>query len=212
MTVLSLFAVALLGLALAGRMRRRGQPRAAYVTAGLLCVVNPLTWEALRLGQPEELLGGALCVGAVLAARRGRTIGATVLLGLALVLATNWWAVLDPVIVLAAIPLTALWRCSPRRTPDDVLGLLALLFLTRGLLDPVNEAYDFVPFLLALIAWEGLTRRGLPFASLLSSAAILNPLLTVPVGVWLAVRLYVPSRKLPRLRSWPYAAPRVPAS
>ncbi len=196
-------------------MRRRGQPRAAYVTAGLLCVVNPLTWEALRLGQPEELLGGALCVGAVLAARRGRTIGATVLLGLALVLATNWWAVLDPVIVLAAIPLTALWWCSPRRTPDDVLGLLALLFLMRGLLDPVNEAYDFVPFLLALIAWEGLTRRGLPFASLLSSAAILEPAVDSPgrsVARGAALRAVPQASALARLALRRAARPRLVAA
>ena len=203
-----MLAAALLGFTLAGRMRRRGQPRAAYVTAGLLCLVNPFTWEALRAGHPEELLGGALCVGAVLAARRGRTTGATVLLLGAVVVAATQWAVLDAVTILVAIPLSALWWFSPRRTPDDVLALLALLFVVRGLVGPVDDAYDFVPFLLALVAWEGLTRRGLPLASLLASAAIVNPLLTVPIGMWLAVRLYVPSRTLPRLRAWPYAAPR----
>ena len=201
--ILSMFAVGVLGLVLAARMRRRGQPPAAYVIAALVCLVNPFTWEALQAGHPEELLGGALCVGAVLAARRGGTIGASVLLAAAAVLAATEWAVLAPVTVLAAIPLTALWWRSPRRTPDDVLALLALVFLV---------AHAFVPFLLALVAWEGLTRRGLPVASLLSSAAIFNPLLTVPVAVWLAVRLYVPSRKLPRLRAWPSAAPRVPVS
>ena len=103
-----MFAAALLGFTLAGRMRRRGQPRAAYVTAGLLCLVNPFTWEALRAGHPEELLGGALCVGAVLAARRGRTTGATVLLVAALALGATEWSVLSPVTVLAAIPLAAL--------------------------------------------------------------------------------------------------------
>ena len=119
---------------------------------------------------------------------------------------------LEPVTVLVAIPLTALWWFSPRRTPDDVLALLALLFLVRALLDPVSDPYNFVPFLLALVAWEGLTRRGLPLASLLSPVAIVNPLLAIPIGMWLAVRLYVPSRTLPRLRAWPYAAPRIPVS
>ena len=319
-TIPCLLAVGLLGVALAGRMRRRGQPPLACVTAALLCLVNPLTWEAIRLGHPEELLGGALCVGAVLAALRGRTLGAAALLGLAV--ATKQWALiavlpvlvaapahrvrlgamaavvavaltiplmlgnpdsftgtaklaahvgervhpfnavwpvapsedrvisvgdersvvtvrvlplsisrlLHPGIVLLAIPLTALWWFSPRRTPDDVLALLALLFLMRCLLDPVNNAYYHVPFLLSLIAWEGLTRRGSPLVSALSSAAIyytiykanwtddvatrnaLYLLSTVPVGVWLAARLYLPSRKFLRLRTWPYAAPRVPAS
>lgn len=201
--ILSMFAVAVLALVLAGRMRGRGQPRAAYVTAAFLCVVNPFTWEALHTGHPEELLGGALCVGAVLAARRGRKAGALVLLAAALALAATGWEVFAPVTVLVAIPLAALWWISPRRTPDDVLALVALLFLV---------ASAFVPFLLALVAWEGLTRRGIPLASLLSTGAILNPLLVVPIGLWLAVRLYVPSRTLPRLRAWPYAAPRIPVS
>lgn len=205
--ILSIFAVGVLALVLAVRMRRRGQSRAAYVTAALLCLVNPFTWEALRAGHPEELLGGALCVGALLALRRGRMLGASALLAAALALGATEWSVLSPVTVLAAIPLAALWWISPQRTPDDIFALLALLLLVGA-----DETYAFVPFVLALVAWEGLTRRGLPFASLLSSAAIVNPLLMVPVGMWLAVRLYVPSRTLPRLRAWPYATPRVPVS
>lgn len=205
--ILSILAVGVLALVLAVRMRRRGQSRAAYMTAALLCLVNPFTWEALRAGHPEELLGGALCVGALLALRRGRTLGASALLAAALALGATEWGVLSPVTVLAAIPLAALWWISPQRTPDDIFALLALLLLVGA-----DETYALVPFVLALVAWEGLTRRGLPFASLLSSAAIVNPLLMVPVGMWLAVRLYVPSRTLPRLRAWPYAAPRVPVS
>ena len=309
-TIPCLIAVGLLGVALAGRMRRRGQPAAACVAAAALCLVNPLTWEAIRLGHPEELLGGALCVGAVLAALRARILPAAVLLGLAL--ATKQWAVIavlpvlaaaptgrvrlfavasglalcltmplvlgnpesfsgaaeqaawagervhpfnavwplappedrvisvgdgqslvtvrvlprwlaglmHPLIVLLAVPLTLLWWTSRRRTPDDVLALLALLFLLRCLLDPVNNAYYHVPFLLSLVAWEGLTRRGPPVVSLLSGAAIyytiykagwtddvaarnaLYLLSTLPVGVWLAVRLYAPSAVLHR-RAWP---------
>ena len=320
-TIPCLVAVGLLGLALAGRMRRRGQPPAACAAAAVLCLVNPLTWEAIRLGHPEELLGGALCVGAALAALRGRWLAAGALLGLAL--ATKQWAViavlpvlaaaparrirlaavagavavlltaplvlgnstsfsktaeqaaysgervhpfnavwplapsedrvisvgedqsvvtvrvlplsvsrlLHPAIVLLAVPLTALWWFSRRRTPDDVLALLALLFLLRCLLDPVNNAYYHVPFLLSLVAWEGLTRRGAPVVSLLVSAAVyysiykagwtddvaarnaIYLLSTVPVGVWLAARLYLPSRKLRSraARSWPAPLQRAPA-
>ena len=316
-TIPCLMAAGLLGLALARRMRRRGQPLAACAAAAALCLVNPLTWEAIRLGHPEELLGGALCVGAVLAALRGRTLPAAVLLGLAL--ATKQWAVIavlpvlaaaparrvslfavatgiallltvplvlgnpasfsgateqaawagervhpfnavwplappedrvisvgdgqslvtvrvlprwlaglmHPLIVLLAVPLTVLWWRSGRRTPDDVLALLALLFLLRCLLDPVNNAYYHVPFLLSLVAWEGLTRRGPPVVSLLSAAAIyytiykagwiddiaarnaLYLLATLPVGVWLAVRLYAPSPAL-RRRAWPAPVHRAP--
>jgi hypothetical protein len=313
-TIPCLMSVGLLGLALAARMRRRGQSTGACVAAAALCLVNPLTWEAIRLGHPEELLGGALCVGAVLAALRGRAVTAGVLLGLAL--GTKQWAVLaalpvlaavparrlrlcaaaglvavaltlplvvgntssfsgtarqaawggervhpfnalwplaptedrvisvgddqsvvtlrvlprwlahlvHPAIVLLAVPLMLLWWRSPRRTPDDVLALLALLFLMRSLLDPVNNAYYHVPFLLALIAWEGLTRRGPPLVSLLSSAtiyytiykagwtedvAVRNALylaVTLPVMVFLAVRVYAsPRRHLARWRSAPPA-------
>ena len=127
---------------------------------------------------------------------------------------------MHPLIVLLAVPLTLLWWTSQRRTPDDVLALLALLFLLRCLLDPVNNAYYHVPFLLSLVAWEGLTRRGPPVVSLLSAAAVyytiykagwvddiaarnaLYLLATLPVGVWLGVRLYAPSPVL-RRRAWP---------
>ena len=53
---------------------------------------NPLTLKALEVGHPEELLGAALCVGAVLAALWQRPWLAAVLLGLAL--ANKAWAVL----------------------------------------------------------------------------------------------------------------------
>ena len=135
-----------------------------------------------------------------------------------------WLAgLMHPLIVLLAAPLTALWWTSRRRFPDDALALLALLFLLRCLLDPVNNAYYHVPFLLSLVAWEGLTRRGAPVVSLLCGAAIyytiykagwtddiaarngLYLLATLPAGVWLAARLYVPSRRLHSraARAWP---------
>jgi hypothetical protein len=295
-------AAGLLGLAVARWMERRGASPGACVATVAFSMVNPLTWEALRLGHPEELLGGALCVGAVLAALRGHSGRAGVLLGLAL--ATKQWALIavlpvlvtvperrlrvalvagavaaaltlplvagnaagfsdatrqaawggervhpwnavwplaavedrvisigdeervvtvrvlptwlahlmHPLIVLIAAPLTAAWWLSRRRTPDDALALVALLFLLRSLLDPVNNAYYHAPFLLSLIAWEGLVRRGPPVLSMLSSVtvyyaiykagwtddiALRNALYlaaTLPVGVWLAVRLYVPRR------------------
>ena len=132
------------------------------------------------------------------------------------------WAarVMHPLIVVLAVPLTLLWWRSRRRTPDDLPVTLAPLFLLRCLLDPVNNAYYHVPFLLSLVAWEGATRRGPPVGSLLSAAAIyytiykagwtddvaarnaLYLLSTVPVAVWLAVRLYAPSPVL-RRRAWP---------
>jgi hypothetical protein len=295
-------AAGLLGLAVARWMERRGASRGACVATVIFSMLNPLTWEALRLGHPEELLGAALCVGAVLAALRGHAGRAGLLLGLAL--ATKQWAliavlpalaaaparrlrmiaiaggvavaftlplvagnlsgfadstqqaawggervhpwnalwpvagiedrvisigdeervvtvrvlpvwlahVMHPLIVLIAVPLSAAWWFSRRRTPDDALALLALLFLLRSLLDPVNNAYYHLPFLLSLMAWEGLARRGPPLVSMLCSAtvyytiykahwtddiALRNALYlaaTLPPAIWLTVRLYVPRR------------------
>jgi hypothetical protein len=303
-------AAGLLGLAIARVMERRGASLAACIATVAFTMANPLTREALVLGHPEELLGGALCVGAVLAALRSHIGRAGLLLGLAL--ATKQWAVLavlpvlaaspakrirvavvagavaaaltvplvagnlsgfsentrlaawggqsvnpwnvlwplagseervisvgeeerivtvkvlprwvahlmHPLIVFIAVPLSAAWWLSRRRAPDDALALLALLFLLRSLLDPVDNAYYHVPFLLALTAWEGAVRRALPLAAILCSATIYYALYkagwtedlalrnalylaaTLPAAAFLCARLYVP-RRARRRRSTP---------
>jgi hypothetical protein len=71
-----------------------------------------------------------------------------------------------PLIVALAVPLTLLWRRRRRGRALEPLGLLTLLLLARCLLDPWNNRYYAVPFLLALITWESLSRREVPFASL----------------------------------------------
>lgn len=67
----------------------------------LLCVANPLSLRAIEVGHPEELLGGVLCVAAVLAAQHDRWLLAGVLLGLAG--ANKPWAVLAVLPVLLAL-------------------------------------------------------------------------------------------------------------
>jgi hypothetical protein len=61
-----------------------------------------VTYYALTLGHPEELLGAVLCLAAVLAARSGRAGWAGVLLGLAIV--NKQWALLAIGPVLIALP------------------------------------------------------------------------------------------------------------
>ena len=58
------------------------------------------------------------------------------------------------------------WRGRGRasRSPDDALLLLALLLLVRGMLDPLTLSYHHVPFLVALLVYEGL-RRPFPVMS-----------------------------------------------
>jgi hypothetical protein len=97
-----LIVLGLAGLELARAMRRSGAGQGACVAAAAICLVNPLTWEALRLGHPEELLGAALVVLAALYAVEGRCVSAGVALGLAL--ATKQWAAIAVLPVLAAAP------------------------------------------------------------------------------------------------------------
>jgi hypothetical protein len=258
-----LFALGLAGLELGKAMRRAGASSGASVTATGICLVNPLTWEALRLGHPEELLGVAFVMIAALVAIEGRVHASGLALGLAL--ATKQWAAiallpvlaaapgrrlrlggiallvavlltvpaiagnarafyqsnrqaalsgervypwnavyplaptedrvitvvnqtkvvtvraipawlakaLHPAIVLLAIPLTGAALLARRRfAGPDVFALLGLLFLLRCLLDPIDNAYYHIPFVVSLAFWEGLSRRRPPLYALLASIAV----------------------------------------
>ena len=106
----------------------------------------------------------------------------------------SWWyialpdlppriaAATHPAIILAAIPLTLL---AYRRSVGarGVLPLLALLFLIRCVLDPVNNYYYHLPLLFALLAWDVQTRRRLPYTTLAVTAALVvtNSFLTPSV-------------------------------
>jgi hypothetical protein len=67
-----------------------------------LLVLNPMVENAMQYGHPEEVLGAALCAGAVLAAIRGRPVWAGVMLALAVT--TKQWAALAVVPVAIALP------------------------------------------------------------------------------------------------------------
>jgi hypothetical protein len=98
--------LALLGLAiwLLRQMQRNGRSEAEQAMVGAALILSPLSVRALHWGHPEELLGGALCVAAVIVAARGRGIVAGLLLGCAV--ATKQWAVLAilPAVVAAPAP------------------------------------------------------------------------------------------------------------
>ncbi len=97
-----LLAALVLGLALLARARSQGSGLLTQVVALGLCVANPLTLAALELGHPDELLGGALCVAAVLLAAKGRPAWAGLALGAAV--ANKQWALLALGPVLLALP------------------------------------------------------------------------------------------------------------
>jgi hypothetical protein len=256
-------AVAALGIWLTVGARGRGASAAVGVTILALTIAGPMAWHALADGHPEEILGGALCVVAVLLAARGRNpVAAGLTLGLALATkqwavlaigpvllaapsrrprlaamamasagvltlipvaagghhilspatsvspagaaiepASLWWplghaihtpvsgftvlthtlphwlaALVHPLIVALGVLLPAVLAARTRSTRTDLptaLALLALLFLLRCVLDPMTVGYYHLPFLLALVAWEAHSRRGLPVLTLLSSGVLL---------------------------------------
>jgi hypothetical protein len=297
-----LLTIAVLGVWLVAQMRARSDnSKLARAVALGICVANPLTLYALEIGHPEELLGGALCIAAVLLAARERPLWAGLALGLAI--ANKEWALLalgpvllvlpsrrvlcmlsagtvaaiiltplalvgssgfiastrgaaappsaifqpwqlfwflghhgttvrglfgevkvgyrtapgwvgiisHPLILAVSLPLTALaWRRGRRGQPDALL-LLALLLLLRCLLDTWDTVYYPIPFLLALLVWEGLGERRRPAVLTLSSTVLMWISFiwlphhvsadaqaafflawTVPLGVGLALYLYAP--------------------
>lgn len=90
------------GLWIVREMRAAARSRLARALLLGLFVVNPITIRAGELGHPEELLSGALAVAAVLAAGRGRSVWAGVLLGIAI--ANKEWALVATGPVLLALP------------------------------------------------------------------------------------------------------------
>jgi hypothetical protein len=102
---------------LAAQPRRRGGIGwASRVVPIVCCVINPVVLVALFGGHPEEVLGAALCVGAVILAVKERAGWAGVLVGLAV--ANKTWAVVAVPVVIAAMP-------ASRRRALLVAGLAA---------------------------------------------------------------------------------------
>jgi len=97
--VACLLASVILALVVARMMRRAGQPVYAWVIAAVLLVANPLVVKALQFGHPEEVLGAALCTGAMLAAMKRQGVLAAILFALALT--TKQWAlvIVGPMLV-----------------------------------------------------------------------------------------------------------------
>jgi hypothetical protein len=130
-----------------------------------------------------------------------------------------------PLIVGSGIALALLWwlRSGLERNRDDVLGVLALAFLLRCMLDPWDLVYYHLPLIVSLAAWEARRGRNVPALAVMATAACwltfvvydarsgYGPYLaylawTAPLAVGLAVTLLRPRAAQRRV-----AAPRVPA-
>jgi hypothetical protein len=122
-------------------------------------------------------------------------------------------ALSHPLIMLIGIALPLLyWRARPERRPEDALLLLALILLVRCLLDPLTFSYHHAPFLIALVAYEGLRRRGLPVLAIFATVAlyltayviapsadpnVLNRFYiawTLPLAAYMVLSLYFPEK------------------
>jgi len=79
-----------------------------------------------------------------------------------------------PLIAFLVVPLSLAWarvHRGKRESGEQLLLLLALLFLLRCILDPWNLVYYELPFLLALMVWEALCHpERLPYGALAATA------------------------------------------
>lgn len=145
-------------------------------------------------------------------------------------MAPEWLSALTrPLTVGSGIAVALIWwlRSGPERNRDDVLGVLALVFLLRCMLDPWDVVYYHLPLVVALAAWEARRGSSLPVLSLVVTAACWLTFITyeeragygpylaylawsVPLAVGLASTLLRPVRASRRVPSPQLAAP-VPA-
>jgi hypothetical protein len=118
----------LLGIELSKAAQRRGQGALARVVLPSLCLLNPLTFEALALGHPEEILTAALAVWAILAAVENQPRRTALLLGLAV--ASKQWAVIAILPALMALPARRV------KVGLGAAAVIALLFLPTVIAAP----------------------------------------------------------------------------
>jgi Glycosyltransferase family 87 len=99
----------------------RGVPPLTGFLISLLFVLNPLTFEALGNGHPEEILAAALAIAALAAAAKRRLGFTAVLLGLAI--ASKQWA------VIAILPALLVLPAARVKVGLGALAAAAVLFL-----------------------------------------------------------------------------------
>jgi hypothetical protein len=138
-------------LLLAVQTQAGGSNHAGITSTGLLFHPHQLFWPFGVPATPDFIADG-----------HGTTMGPA------------WLAPLTrPLIVGSGIVIAVAWwlRSGPERNRDDVLGVLALAFLLRCMLDPWDLVYYHLPLVVALAAWEGRRGRDLPVLSVAVSAA-----------------------------------------
>lgn len=142
------------GLYLARIAARRGAGRLTQALIAALVLLNPLTFEAIENGHPEEILTAALAVAAVASAAERRPRQTAILLGLAL--ASKQWAVIAILPALMALPAArlrtgalavavagALFLPAFVASPDSFLGVQTQAAGTGQVVTPWSAWYPF---------------------------------------------------------------------
>jgi len=128
----SVLAVGGLGLWLAREMRSAARPLLSRAAVIGLCVLIPALLDAIFFGHPEEPLGAALCVGAVLLADAEEPTLAGVALGLAII--NKPWG------IFAIAPTLLAARNGRVRIAAVAGGIAAAWFATAFLAAPAHFA------------------------------------------------------------------------
>jgi hypothetical protein len=180
--------VGVFALGLARRLLARGTPAYVVVVVVALFALNPLVFNALQAGHPEEPLAGVLAVAAVFAATGGRSPAALVLLALAVATKQSALIAVGPVLFAlapavrrrAVVVLVA--GCAVLLAPFAVGGPGAFWDKNLELLRGSRVALPFSPWWLigdgdtavrAVPEWVGLVGRILTLTVPLALAAAL---------------------------------------
>lgn len=70
------------------------------------------------------------------------------------------------------IPLSAAYLALRPRAREAALGLLVVVLIFRGAVEPLDNVYYQLPVILALVTWETHYRRGLPLLSAIATIAV----------------------------------------
>ena len=146
-----LLAVGFLGLYLASIGRRRGASPLAQAVLFAVPLINPITFEALRFGHPEELLTAALAVAAIASASEGHRTRAAILLGLAI--ASKQWAVIAVLPTLMALPAGRVRAAAVAAGVAALLILPGLAAAPGGFLEVNGKAADTGRVVTPLSIW-----------------------------------------------------------
>jgi hypothetical protein len=201
-----LAAVGLLVLALRRRMTALGRPAAAITLVTVVAMLNYGVIRSVHWGHPEEILGGALCAGAVLAALRDRTWLAALLLGRAI--ATKQWALIAiiptllaasqkriPLLLVAAAIAAALTLPSLLVKPQQFVAVHQQAAVAGAHIGPANV---WMAIARERTAEERhLTAKGYAYAIPSSIAALTHPLIVL-AGIPLGLLFWLRRRSLKR--------------